>query len=52
MNIQQHLFPDIHQRLVDRFLAVCQADERVIAAFLGGSYARGTADAILMSIFI
>jgi hypothetical protein len=29
---------------VDRFVAVCQADERVVAAFLGGSYARGAAD--------
>src|SRR5215467_1772781 len=27
------------------FVAACRADERVVAAFLGGSYARGTADA-------
>ena len=33
-----------HQAFVDRFTAACQADERVMAAFLGGSYARGTAD--------
>jgi lincosamide nucleotidyltransferase len=31
--------------VVDRFLAACQADDRVVAAFLGGSYASGTADA-------
>jgi predicted nucleotidyltransferase len=30
---------------MQRFVAACQADERVVAAFLGGSYARGTADA-------
>lgn len=34
-----------HQIVTDRFVAACQADERVVAAFLGGSYARGTADA-------
>jgi predicted nucleotidyltransferase len=34
-----------HQAVMDRFVAACQADERVVAAFLGGSYARGTADA-------
>jgi hypothetical protein len=31
--------------VIDRFVAACQADERAVAAFLGGSYARGTADA-------
>ena len=35
-----------HRALVDRFVAACRADERVVAAFLGGSYARGTADAL------
>jgi predicted nucleotidyltransferase len=34
-----------HRRIVDRFVAACRADERVIGAFLGGSYARGAADA-------
>jgi hypothetical protein len=34
-----------HQRVVERFVAACQADARVVAAFVGGSYARGTADA-------
>lgn len=33
-----------HQIVLNRFVAACQADERVLAAFLGGSYARGTAD--------
>jgi len=37
--------PHNHQVVVNRFVAACQADERVVAAFLGGSYARGTADA-------
>jgi len=34
-----------HQVVMNRFVATCQADERVAAAFLGGSYARGTPDA-------
>lgn len=37
--------PHHHQTVVDRFVTACQADERVVAAFLGGSYARGAADA-------
>jgi predicted nucleotidyltransferase len=32
------------QAFINRFRATCEADERVIAAFLGGSYAAGTAD--------
>lgn len=36
--------PDNHQNIVDRFIAICQADERIVAAFLGGSYARNAAD--------
>lgn len=32
------------QAVVDRFVTACQADHRILAAFLGGSYARGTAD--------
>jgi predicted nucleotidyltransferase len=35
----------LHQSILDRFIAICQADERVIASLLTGSYARGTADA-------
>ena len=34
-----------HQAFLNRFVVACQADERVIAAFLGGSYAKRTADA-------
>jgi len=37
--------PPHHQVVVDRFVAACRADARVVAAFLGGSYAKGTADA-------
>jgi predicted nucleotidyltransferase len=33
------------QSTLNRFVAVCQADERVAAAFLGGSFARGAGDA-------
>jgi predicted nucleotidyltransferase len=34
-----------HQAVLNRFVAACQADERVVAATLYGSYARGAADA-------
>ncbi len=33
-----------HQALVNRFITACQSDERIVAAFLGGSYASGTSD--------
>jgi len=33
------------QAMIHRFVAACQADERVVAAFLGGSYARDATDA-------
>jgi predicted nucleotidyltransferase len=36
--------PDNHQNIVDRFIDSCQADGRIVAAFLGGSYARNAAD--------
>src|SRR5438093_13739988 len=39
---------DLHRvagALVERFAAACRADDRVVAAVLGGSHARGTADA-------
>ncbi len=44
MNAKLNLSP-IHRTFTYRFITACQADERVVAAFLGGSYARGTADA-------
>ncbi len=45
MDAQEIQQPHHHQVVVNRFVAAGQADERVVAAFLGGSYARGTADA-------
>jgi predicted nucleotidyltransferase len=33
-----------HQTFADRFVAACQADSRVVAALLVGSYAKGLAD--------
>jgi len=45
MDMQALHLSDIHQGFVNRFVAACQADERVVAAFLGGSYAKRTADA-------
>ena len=32
---------------MDRFKTICQADDRILAAFVGGSFARGTADTYL-----
>ena len=37
--------PPHYQAVLGGFVAACRADERVVAAFLGGSYARGAADA-------
>jgi Streptomycin adenylyltransferase len=37
--------PQPFQIVVDRFIVACQSDPRVVAAFLGGSYAKGSADA-------
>ena len=33
------------RNFLDRFVKACQADERVVAAFLGGSYGQDAADA-------
>jgi predicted nucleotidyltransferase len=44
MELHKLQLPNNHQGVIDRFVAACQADERVVAAFLGGSYAKGTAD--------
>jgi predicted nucleotidyltransferase len=33
-----------HKNVLDRFTEICQEDDRVLAAFLGGSYARGATD--------
>jgi predicted nucleotidyltransferase len=39
----KHLLPN-QQVVMDRFIHACQEDDRVIAAYLSGSYASGTAD--------
>jgi len=41
--IIKNLNPDLQSKL-DRFITVCQEDDRIRAAFLGGSFASGTAD--------
>ncbi len=35
---------DVRMRLIDSFARVCEDDERILAAFLGGSFATGTFD--------
>ncbi len=45
MNMQDLPLPPHHQTIMNRFIAACQSDERVVAAFLSGSYARDAADA-------
>jgi len=45
MNMQSTKLPPNYKLTLDRFVATCQADARIVAAFLGGSYATGTADA-------
>jgi len=45
MDTQGHLQPQHHREFLDRFVEACRADERAVAAFLGGSYGRGAADA-------
>src|SRR6266705_1411799 len=44
MDAQELQQPHHHQVVMNRFVAAGLADERVVAAFLGGSYARGTTD--------
>lgn len=44
-DLQQIPLLSRHRQIVDRFVAACQADERIVAAVLYGSYAKGTADA-------
>jgi predicted nucleotidyltransferase len=45
MDAQELQQPQNHQVVMNRFIEACQADERVLAAFLGGSYARDADDA-------
>ena len=44
MEFQEIQFPDNHLRFLNQFVAQCQADERIIAAALFGSYAKATND--------
>jgi hypothetical protein len=36
---------DSQKRVIESFATVCEQDERIVAAFVGGSFATGTADA-------
>jgi predicted nucleotidyltransferase len=45
MDLPELSLPPDRRVFIERFVAACRADERVAAAFLGGSYARGAADA-------
>jgi len=44
MDLHEIHLPHNYQVVLDRFVTACQADERVTAAFLYGSYAAGKAD--------
>lgn len=44
MNATNLELPPDHQRVVDRFVKACLEDDRIVAAFLGGSYASGLID--------
>ena len=44
MDAQELQMPLHHQIITNRFVAAGHADERVVAAFINGSYARGTTD--------
>ena len=44
MNEQELKQPLHHQIITNLFVAACHADDRVVAAFIGGSYARGKND--------
>jgi hypothetical protein len=45
MGLQEIQLPHNHQLVMNRFITACQVDQRVMAAFLGGSNANGLADA-------
>lgn len=44
METNKSQLPSHQREIVDRFVTACQADDRILAAFLGGSYAAGKAD--------
>ena len=43
-SVQQVQLHPHHQEFVSRFIQACQADDRIVAAFLGGSNVKGKAD--------
>lgn len=45
MKIRGLHLPKNYRETLDRFVAACQDDPRIVAAFIGGSYAAGQADA-------
>ena len=45
MDDQETLLHPNHQTVFENFVSACQSDERVMAALLVGSYAKGKADA-------
>lgn len=44
MHLEELQLPEQHRETTNRFVVACQADPRIVAAFLGGSYARGETD--------
>jgi predicted nucleotidyltransferase len=44
MDFQEMQLSDNHRKILKRFVEVCEADERVVAAFLVGSYVNGKPD--------
>jgi predicted nucleotidyltransferase len=44
MDSQEIRLPHNHRIFVNRFITACQADERIVAAFLVGSYIKGKPD--------
>ena len=45
MDVQELQMPHHHQVIMNHFIETCYTDDRVVAAFIGGSYARGITDA-------
>jgi Nucleotidyltransferase domain. len=45
MDLQGLQLRSNHEAFVNRFVSACQTDDRIVAAFLGGSNAKGYADA-------
>lgn len=43
-SLQMNQLNPNQQEVLDRFTQACQQDDRILAAFLGGSFARGAAD--------